>query len=157
MIRLAWFTVAVLLTACQPQSHENAAELPTEAQSPLPSANLTLVGPQGQKVPVTAEIADDEAEREAGLMFRTELVSGTGMLFVFPSPQRLSFWMKNTPLPLDLIFFQAGGEHLATVAWAKPYDETPLGPNEPANTVLEVPGGWAAANGIGPGWRLERP
>jgi uncharacterized membrane protein (UPF0127 family) len=157
MMRFTLLTACVLLAACRPQLHENTADLPTEAQPPLPTAPLTLVGPQGQVVPVTVEIADEEPEREAGLMFRTELVSGTGMLFVFPAPQRLSFWMKNTPLPLDLIFFKEDGEHLATVAWAKPHDETPLGPNEPATTVLEVPGGWAAANGVGPGWRLGRP
>ena len=64
--------------------------------------------------------------------------------------------MKNTPLPLDLLFFRQG-QHVATVAWAKPFDETPLGPTDPADSVLEVPGGWAAANGVGPGWQLVRP
>ncbi len=147
---------ALLLTACSQNPTENSAELPTQAQPPLATAPVQLLGPQGQVITVRAELADDEPERAAGLMYRTELVSGTGMLFMFERPQRLSFWMKNTPLALDLIFFDQG-TYVATVAWAKPYDETPLGPTAPADRVLEVPGGWASANGVGPGWRLVEP
>jgi uncharacterized membrane protein (UPF0127 family) len=117
---------------------------------------VQLVGPHNQTIGVWAEVADDEPEREVGLMYRTELVSGTGMLFQFPAAQRLSFWMKNTLIPLDLLFFNQG-TFVALVPWAKPHDESPLGPTEPADTVLEVPGGWAAANGVGAGWRLEVP
>lgn len=152
-MRLIFILPFLLLGACR-EGHENSAEFPTQAQAPLPTATLQLVGPQGQKIAVQAEIADEEPERAAGLMFRTTLVSGTGMLFVFEQPQRLSFWMKNTPLPLDLLFFNSG-QHVATVPWAKPYDETPLGPTAPTDRVLEVPGGWASANGVGSGWRLE--
>jgi uncharacterized membrane protein (UPF0127 family) len=142
---------SLLLTGCE--QRQNDAELPTQPQPPLPTRTVTLEGPDGTTLHVLAEIADEEPEREAGLMFRTTLVSGTGMLFMFPEAQRLSFWMKNTPLPLDLIFFHAG-RLIAVVPWAKPYDETPLGPSAPADTVLEVPGGWAAAHGVGVGWRL---
>lgn len=156
MLRTFCLILLLFAAACRQQPTDNAAELPTQAQPPLPQEAVQLQGPSGQSITVQAEIADEESEREVGLMFRTTLVSGTGMLFVFPAAQRLSFWMKNTPLPLDLLFFRQG-THLATVAWAKPFDETPLGPPDPADTVLEVPGGWAAANGVGPGWRLVRP
>jgi uncharacterized protein len=152
-MRLIFVLPMLVLVACR-EPHDNSAEFPAQAQPMLPSQPLQLVGPQGQRIAVQAEIADEEPERAAGLMFRTELVSGTGMLFVFEEPQRLSFWMKNTPLPLDLLFFR-NGQHVATVPWAKPFDETPLGPTEPADRVLEVPGGWASANGVGSGWRLE--
>jgi uncharacterized membrane protein (UPF0127 family) len=142
--------LALCLAGCRPDN------VPAQAQPPLPTANVILQGPQGQKITLQAEVADDEPEREAGLMFRTKLVSGTAMLFVFPQAQHLSFWMKNTPLPLDILFFN-NGNYVATVPWAKPYDETPLSPPEPADQVLEVPGGWGAGNGIGPGWRLIKP
>jgi uncharacterized membrane protein (UPF0127 family) len=152
-MRLIVILPLLVLAACR-EPQENSAEFPTQAQPALPTQTLQLVGPQGQQIAVQAEIADEEAERAAGLMFRTELVSGTGMLFVFAEPQRLSFWMKNTPLRLDLLFFNQG-QHVGTVPWAKPFDETPIGPTEPADRVLEVPGGWASANGVGAGWRLK--
>ncbi len=146
----------VMLASCtEDYPTANEAELPTQAQAPLPTAPYILVGPEGQRIAVVAEIADDEPEREVGLMFRTELVSGTAMVFIFPEAQQLGFWMKNTLIPLDLLFFRAG-ELVAVIPWAKPHDETPLSPAELADTVLEVPGGWAAANGIGTGWRLVR-
>lgn len=144
---------SLLLTACQPNPRDNNAEQPQAAQPPLPTQALNLKGPNGVSLTVVAEIADEEAERESGLMFRTSLVSGTGMLFVFPEPKRLSFWMKNTPLPLDLVYFRAG-QQVATIPWARPFDESPLSPAEAADMVLEVPGGWAVEHGIGPGWQL---
>lgn len=60
-----------------------------------------------QEIPLTVEIADDENERERGLMNRTELPADQGMLFLFPTPAILSFWMKNTLIPLDVLYFDA--------------------------------------------------
>ena len=145
--------MVAVLTACKGSAPHDDDEI-AKAQPPLPVQTITLIAPDGRTEKVVAEIADDEHERETGLMFRTNLPEGTGMLFVFPETQRLSFWMKNTPLPLDLLFFR-DDTLIAVVPWAKPDDETPLGPPDPANRVLEVPGGWAAAKGIGAGWRLQ--
>ena len=145
--------LVAILGACKGAAPHNDDDI-VQAQPPLPTQTISLMAPDGRSEKVVAEIADDEHEREAGLMFRTSLPEGTGMLFVFPETQRLSFWMKNTPLPLDLLFFR-DDTLIAVVPWAKPYDETPLGPPEPANRVLEVPGGWAAAKGVGAGWRLQ--
>lgn len=148
---------SVVLASCTEEyPSANEADLPTHAQAPLPTSTYTLKGPQGQSIAVVAEVADDEPEREVGLMYRTELVSGTGMIFLFPEAQQLGFWMKNTLIPLDLLFFRDDAL-VAIIPNAKPHDETPLSPPELADTVLEVPGGWAAANGVAVGWSLLDP
>lgn len=153
-MRTLWLLLPALLAGCtEGSSRANESELPQQAQAPLPTAPYTLVGPQGQRLTVVAEVADEEPEREVGLMFRTELVSGTAMIFKFDEVQQLSFWMKNTLIPLDLLFFRDGAL-ISVIPWAKPHDETPLNSAEPADTVLEVPGGWASANGVGAGWKL---
>lgn len=103
------------------------------------------------------EIADDPAERSQGLMFREQLPPNAGMLFLYPDERPRTFWMKNTPLPLDIIFIAADGRVVSIAAEAKPFDETPLGSQAPAQAALEIQGGLAAQLGIGPGARVTWP
>ncbi|GFE51685.1 hypothetical protein So717_34380 [Roseobacter cerasinus] len=104
------------------------------------------------------EIADDDAERAQGLMHREHLPSSSGMLFVYDTPQRLSFWMRNTLIPLDLIFIDQTGVVKTVHHSAQPLDETPIpGGPDPLTHVLEINGGLAKAMGIVPGTLVRHP
>jgi uncharacterized membrane protein (UPF0127 family) len=112
---------------------------------------------QDGKARFAVEIADDEAERERGLMFRDKLPSSAGMLFVYDRPQQVAFWMKNTLIPLDMIFIDDTGRVNAVHANAVPGDLTPI--PGPADTlmVLEIGGGLAARLGLAVGAEFRHP
>lgn len=103
------------------------------------------------------EIADSPDEQARGLMYRDHLSSGAGMLFVYDRPQRAVFWMKNTLIPLDMIFADAAGRVQRVHAGARPRDETPIDGGEGIRLVLEINGGLAARLGIVPGTELRHP
>lgn len=102
-------------------------------------------------VPVIVEIASTPAELERGLMYRKSLDDGRGMLFVFAEETEHSFWMKNTLIPLDMIWIGADRRIVGIRAATTPLSTTPIGIGAPALYVLEVPGGFAARHGIAPG------
>ena len=103
------------------------------------------------------ELADDPGERARGLMFREALPRGQGMLFVYPRPQPASFWMKNTLIPLDMLFFDARGRLVSLHENAVPGDETPIPGGDAVLMVLEINGGLARRLGIAPGAELQTP
>jgi uncharacterized membrane protein (UPF0127 family) len=98
---------------------------------------------------VRVEIARSEAERQRGLMYRQSLEPGRGMIFLWDRPERLKFWMKNTYIPLDMIFI-ASDKHVVYVEEnAEPLTTGTRGPDDAdSQYVLEVPGGWARTHGI---------
>lgn len=106
---------------------------------------------------ITVEIADDEAERAQGLMFREKLAPDHGMIFIYETPRPASFWMRNTLIPLDMIFLDARGVIRHIHPEAKPLDETPVPGNLPGDPdpdrlyVVELAGGEAARLGLKPG------
>ncbi len=103
------------------------------------------------------EIADDEGERARGLMFRETMASGAGMLFIYEEPQQVAFWMKNTIIPLDMIFIGADGRVNGVHSMAVPGDLTAIpGPPETL-MVLEVNGGLAGRLGLDVGAELRHP
>jgi uncharacterized membrane protein (UPF0127 family) len=116
-----------------------------------------LRGPDGGEAAFRVEIADTEAERAQGLMHRESMAASAGMLFVFPKPQRVGFWMKNTLIPLDMIFMDAGGTVRRIGHEAQPHDETPVFGGSGIQTVLEINGGLARRIGIEPGWQMRHP
>ena len=119
---------------------------------------MTLRSPTGKLVKVKLEVADDDAERETGLMGRTKLGEDEGMLFVFPKTGMLAFWMKNTLIPLDILFFDAQGKVLST-ATMTPCTADPCkiySSKVEATMALEVPAGFIQSNGIKASWKLER-
>ncbi len=105
----------------------------------------------------TVEVAATPAERAQGLMFRESLPARSGMLFLFERPGRVAFWMRNTPVPLDMIFIGADGVVRRVHANAVPFDETPIEGGEGILAVLEINGGLAARLGIAPGAELRHP
>ena len=96
------------------------------------------------------ELARTDSEREKGLMYRAELPADHGMLFVFYDDAPRSFWMKNTLIPLDMIFINSRLEVVEVKANVPPCREDPCPsyPSEPAMYVLEINGGLAEKNGI---------
>ena len=103
------------------------------------------------------EIADTEAQREKGLMFRKNLPDGQGMLFDFKREQDVSFWMQNTYIPLDMIFIRGDGPILRIVENAEPLSTRLIPSGGPVLAVLEVIGGTAHKLGIAPGDRVAHP
>jgi hypothetical protein len=104
---------------------------------------------------VVVEVARTDADRERGLMFRQKLGADEGMLFVFPESRDHSFWMKNTLIPLDMIFIAESGTVVGVVQDAEPMTTTPRGVGAPSRYVLEVNGGWSAAHGVARGDRAR--
>lgn len=105
----------------------------------------------------TVEIADEPVEQAQGLMFRDSLASSQGMLFVYPRAGSPSFWMKNTLIPLDMLFITPEGVVQSVHAMAEPGDLTPVNGGSGVLAVLEIRGGLAAMMGIGPGAELRHP
>ena len=108
-------------------------------------------------VAFTVEIADTEAERARGLMFRTDLPRDAGMLFLFDDEAPRAFWMENTPLPLDMLFFDRRGLLCGLVERAEPFTRTPRESGCRALAVLEINGGLASELGIGRGAVIRHP
>ncbi|WP_224815045.1 DUF192 domain-containing protein [Hasllibacter sp. MH4015] len=103
-------------------------------------------------------VADDRRERAQGLMHVEELPQQAGMLFVYDRPQRVSFWMENTLIPLDMIFVDATGVVRHVHAEAVPLDRTPIpGGSNDIQYVLEINGGVAERFGIAEGTELRHP
>jgi uncharacterized protein len=108
-----------------------------------------------KRAAVKAEIAETPDARELGLMYRNHLDENAGMLFVFPSPSAAQFWMKNTVIPLDMLFADSGGKVVGIVANAQPYSEALVGGFDGTLYVLEVNAGYAGQHRIVVGDRLE--
>ena len=125
------------------------AALPLRAEdAPLMKIEpVTLAAGQGATM-FTVEIADTEAEHERGLMFRQRLPEGHGMLFDFHEPRQVAMWMKNTLIPLDMIFIRVDGSIAGIARNTKPESTDVLGVGEPILAVLEVPGGTADRIGL---------
>jgi uncharacterized protein len=136
------------LTACQP-SASNAVEL---ARSPAGLEQVPLTITSGRKVSrFTVEIARTSQEQATGLMNRSELAPDRGMIFPFDPPRDASFWMKNTLIPLDMIFVRADGSIANIAENTVPLSLEPVNSEGVVGAVLEIPGGRAAELGIKPG------
>lgn len=112
---------------------------------------------EGGRESFAVEVADDGDERAQGLMFRTALAPASGMLFVYNGPTHPKFWMKNTLIPLDMIFADATGTVTRVHADAVPGDLTPIDGGEGVQFVLEINAGLAGKLGLVPGAQLRHP
>lgn len=143
------FAVAAVISAC--------AAVPAASETPqiilLKTEPLEIVTPSG-RTKLTVEVADTPPTRERGLMYRKSLAPDRGMLFDFRKPQPVAFWMRNTLIPLDLVFIRADGTVLSIARNARPLDESPIPSGGPIRGVLELAGGRAAQIGVLPGDRI---
>jgi uncharacterized membrane protein (UPF0127 family) len=127
--------------------------------APLAAADqntLEIVTRNGVHV-FTVEIAVNDADRQKGLMFRKELPEGRGMLFDFQRDQDVSMWMRNTLIPLDMLFINADGRIRRIAENTEPLSERTIPSGGPVRGVLEVIGGTARKLGIAPGDRVAHP
>jgi len=109
---------------------------------------------RGGRIVVMAEIANSPGQREQGLMYRKELKDGNGMIFVFERDEILSFWMKNTLVPLSIAYIAYDGRILE-IYDMQPGDLSSIRSSRSARYALEVPQGWFNRVGIVPGDRLD--
>jgi uncharacterized membrane protein (UPF0127 family) len=143
----AFLLAAPLLPGCASAKAPACRPQPT-----LKSEPLEIVS-QGKRARFVVELADNDRTREIGMMCRTAMAPDRGMLFDFHTPRDVSFWMRNTLIPLDMVFIQADGRVL-WIATAVPLDETPVPAGGPVRAVLEIPGGRARELGVLPGDRV---
>lgn len=150
--------LAVALTAAASCSREQAAPRaePREAHAPSDAApRPTGDGPRvvfepegGERAQVAVELAETPAAIERGLMYRQHLPPDRGMLFIFPDEALRTFWMKNTLIPLDMIFISSEREVVGVVENAEPQTATPRRVDAPSQYVVEVNAGWARRHGV---------
>ena len=159
--------MSVGITSCSPSPGDAAAsgapaaraDAGTQLQkrhreSGLPVIPLTLTS-GGQAIEISVEVARSRVEQAKGLMFRTEMGASEGMLFPFEEPREASFWMRNTVIPLDIIFVGTDCRILNIEADAVPYSEDKRRSDGVAIAVLELNGGRAAELGIAPGDKVD--
>jgi uncharacterized protein len=155
---LATLVLALELAACSPAA-SGAAQSAQSAAAVHPESGLEVipltVTSSGKRRAFRVEVAKSMIEQGKGLMFRTALAPDEGMLFPMNPPRLAGFWMRNTVIPLDIIFVGPDGRILNIAANAVPYDETSLKSAGPVKAVLELGGGRAAALGIVPGDKVE--
>jgi uncharacterized membrane protein (UPF0127 family) len=113
----------------------------------VPGARLPVATLVVGNVKVSAELAANREDRARGLMFREILPEDHGMLFLYPEEVPLTFWMKNTPLPLSIAFADAGGRILR-IAEMEPHSEAPVYSGAPVRYALEMNRGWFERNGV---------
>ncbi|MGB8364369.1 MAG: DUF192 domain-containing protein [Rhizomicrobium sp.] len=129
--------------------------LDADAQDkPLPTTTVVIDTDRSAQT-FHVEIAADQASEERGLMYRKQMAPNAGMLFDFHTPQWETFWMKNTILPLDMLFIRQDGTISSIAANAVPFSTTPIPSAEPVRAVLEINGGRAAALDIQPGQKVH--
>jgi len=121
-----------------------------------PGPSVVLHGEKGA-TRVHVELALTRETQAHGLMWRDELASDAGMLFVFPKATERTFWMKNTPLPLDIIYIGQDKKVVSIAANTTPYSQTTLPSDGPAKYVLEVNAGFSREHGIKPGTAVDLP
>jgi uncharacterized protein len=153
------FPLAVLLAlaACRgapvaaPDPAPVAPPAAAAPEAPVPETVATFTAADGRRASFRLEIAATPATRERGLMFRREMAPDRGMVFVFGQDEVQTFWMKNTLLPLDMVFVEAGGAVAGVVHDARPMTLDVRKVDSPSRYVVELNAGVAKAKGIGAG------
>lgn len=160
MRALAGLAALALLGGCSPQPAAQATPSTEQQQATVhPVSGLEVipltVTSDGKTHRFRVELAESEAAQRKGLMFRTELGPDEGMIFPSVPQTARSFWMKNTPLPLDIIFIGTDGRILNIAAMTTPYSLDSVYSDGVTSGVLELAGGRAAELGIEPGDKVE--
>ena len=159
MTRLSPIAALALLAACTPNGSAGTGGANESASAPAAATPRALlprvVRGKGGAHRFDVEVASTPAEQEQGLMFRKSLDADKGMLFPMDPPRIASFWMKNTLIPLDMLFVRTDGTIAFIGANVAPYSRTPVSAGIPVAAVLELAGGRAAALGIREGDRVN--
>ena len=159
LMRLLLLPLLLILPACSPQAAERAPSAGAQQPAVHPVSGLAVipltVTSLGKTHTFRVEIARSPQEQAQGLMFRTEMGPDEGMLFPYDPPRVLSFWMKNTVLPLDLVFIGPDYRVINVAADAVPYSEESILSDAPAIATLELNAGRAKELGIVAGAKVD--
>jgi uncharacterized protein len=115
---------------------------------------LKLITARGERV-INVEVTETQAEKAQGLMFRSRLADTSGMLFFYETPQEITMWMRNTYIPLDMVFIRADGVIHRIEAMTEPLSENIIASKGDVTACLELAGGAAERLGLKPGDRVE--
>ena len=145
------------LAACQPTDGSAGSTTGTLERSSagLDQVPLSIIAANGRTHRFTVEVARTPEQQAQGLMNRESLAPDRGMIFPYDPPVVASFWMKNTLIPLDMIFIRADGTIASIEANTVPLSLEPVAATEPVTAVLELAGGRAAELGIAPGAKVK--
>jgi uncharacterized membrane protein (UPF0127 family) len=124
---------------------------PTGPQPKLPTEPLTIIGDDGKSHAFTVELPVTAQQQDTGEMFRTFIPPNAGMLFVWPQPQVSEMWMKNCPVPEDMVFINADGTIASIAEMTVPYSTATISSGRPVLATLELQGGITAADDISVG------
>jgi len=150
--KLCGFSVFVLIL-CTCKLSQSRSLQTDKAQTGLETAVITINSTNGP-VSLEVELARTETERNTGLMYRKELEDGKGMLFIFENDRVLSFWMKNTLIPLSIAYISYDGT-IIDIRNMYPQDISPVHSSRLVRYALEVPQGWFARAGIKTGDKVS--
>ena len=140
-----WAVAALLMMALLAWM---ALESHVQEWAKFPHGEMQIRHADGSHEVYGVEVATTPEQQERGLMFRKVVPANTGMIFIWAEDQPVSMWMKNTVVPLDMLFVEHGGRIEKIIANAVPYDLTPLSSDEPVQAVVEIAGGEAARQNI---------
>ena len=143
--------VSIVLSSCK---NKTQRPLETAVIAFKKEATLTINRFDGTAITFHIELADSDYERETGLMHRTKMSDDQGMLFVFEKEDLRYFYMKNTPIPLDLIFINSENRIVSIHSDAKPMSEATISSKYPAKYVLEINAGLSSRNDIQEGMEI---
>lgn len=148
---------ALLLALASVPLAARAQEEPTGPQPQLPKQAITIVSDDGQRHVFNVEIAKDEQQQITGLMFRKSVPPDGGMLFVWPAPEVSQMWMKNTLVPLDMVFIRSDGVIDSIAENTVPHSLRDISSQGQVIATLELQGGITAKLGITVGDRVLAP
>jgi uncharacterized membrane protein (UPF0127 family) len=145
------YMLAPFLTDSTPSVREVNVPETTTSEPIIKEGEVVFLRDGKKIVKIDVEIAENDAERNKGLMYRPYIPDSAGMLFIFPEPKELGFWMKNTQIPLDIIYVDAYKKIISIHKHTKPFSEESLPSNGIAQYVVEVNAGFSDRNDIKPG------
>lgn len=154
MLRLPFRRSGLLIAALVLFAGISCQVMAAGEDTPLPAEELTIATEKGTRQ-FTVEVAATDAQKAKGLMFREKMALNQGMLFLFQAAGDRYFWMKNTPLSLDIIFIDEAGQIVSIAEGTTPFSEKVIPSEGPAKYVLELLAGTSRRLGIKPGDQVD--
>ncbi|MEM1128127.1 MAG: DUF192 domain-containing protein [Bacteroidota bacterium] len=148
---VALLLATVVLIGCEPSASSSPAPPPADPDVSIPfreDGTLSFLRESDTLTTIAIEIADTDSSRERGMMQRTSFPPSSGMLFVFPNVAPRSFWMANTPLPLDIMFVDEDLTIVNIIKYTRPFSQASVSSEGPAQYVVEVPAGFSDQHGL---------
>ena len=152
---ILWTVAAMCLAAVLVWMSMHKAPQHHEPLITFTRSQLQIERADGSKIDFDVEVAKTDEQQERGLMFRKNLAPNAGMIFIWPEDQVINMWMKNTEIPLDMLFVAHDGKIVKVLANTVPFDLTNLSSDQPVRAVIEIGGGGADRQNIRVGDRIN--